>query len=245
MLTMARLARFTKRLPLRQEGLTLAEVILGLAIMISTFVLTIPWMAQNARDMRAKNVAEHAQAFMQAASQYYLANSTGMLAAMADGTGAASYCQIKADTVLGTGGTTTNDATLHTCAVDANWLIYKSYLPSTFRATNPYGQRLVAIFRRIYDSTNTVASMNADMLMVGAQENASTISVPSYDEMLTTAEVLGSNGGVTPDKDRTSCKAVRSSATYQVCGANGTWKVDLSQYISAAQLATFAGKLPN
>ncbi|NEX63361.1 hypothetical protein [Noviherbaspirillum galbum] len=227
----------------RQGGISMAEVLLGVSVSMAVLLFAGRYMVQWQSDMRAKNVAEQFQSFQQAAAQYYLGNTAGMLAAMADGTGAASYCMVKANVTTGAGGTQSNDTTLHTCAFDANWLVYKGLLPPTFKATNVFGQRLVSIFKRVYDASNA-PTQYAEMLVVAAQDTNS-VSTPSYGEATAAAEIMGGNGGVVPDKDRATCKSVRSSSTYQVCGAQGTWQVDLSKFISSSQLSTFSSALPN
>jgi len=76
-------------------------------------------------------------------------------------------------------------------------------------------------------------------------QDTGSIPSPNYLELATVGEIMGGNGGVIPDKDRTTCKAVRSTSTYEACGTQGGWKVDLSKFISAVQLTTFSNNLPN
>jgi len=235
----------------RQAGITMTEVLLGVAVATAILVGVARFTAQTQGEIRAKNVAEHLQSFQQSAAQYFIANRDAMMSAMADGTGAADYCMIQANPSDGTGGTQANSTTKHTCALDADWLKFKGVMPGSFKATNTYGQRWVAIFRRIYepgpDSTmgteDDVATGNADMLVVGMNV-AGALSAP-FNELATAAEIIGGNGGVIPDQDRVTCKAIRSSSTYEACGTQGGWKVNMSDFIDNAQLATFAAGLPN
>jgi type II secretory pathway pseudopilin PulG len=225
------------------RGFALGELLLATLIfaMISTLIVTA--LVQQQADVAATKVAEQSQAFAQAAQSYYLANSTAMLAAMADGTGAADHCVINTNPATGVGGTTSNDATLRTCAMDVTWLQWKKALPMGFNPKSGRASRWVAIYRSIYDGTTQTGDV--EMLVVMARDGA-TFDVPMKSADLSTAATnAGEGGGYVPASDIGICTARRATTTYQACGAGQGWKVTLNDFITAASLTTFADQLPN
>jgi type II secretory pathway pseudopilin PulG len=227
----------------KQAGFGMAELMVATAIAGSVIAFAIALTSRAKSDQVAHVVADDFTSFQNAAAQYFSANRTAMTAAMTGGTNASNFCQVN---VASSGaGTLVNSVTLHTCAMDASQLKYANALPPGVASTNAYGQKWVAIFRAIYDSAGTTPTGSVDMLTVAVDDNAPTSGVDKrrWDQVTEAAATAGGNMGVIPDGNRGSCKAERSTNTFKACG-NG-WSVDLSQFINATQLATFANALPN
>lgn len=212
------------------RGFGMVETMLGIAVATVVLAGMATVLADGQRELRAKNVAEQHTAFMTAAGNFFLANKPAMLKAMEDGTGANDYCVVGANPATGVGGTTANSTALHTCALDVDWLKWKQAIPSNFRASNVHNQRLVAIFKRVYDGAT--ATDAAEMLAVGADVGGAANSVQSLRELQAGAELMGGSGGYVPDKDRVVCTYDTGSSTYQACGTQGGWQVDLKQFVS-------------
>lgn len=227
----------------KSKGFALVELLLASIVFGVIITMVVGMQAEQQRDVGAMQVASKAEGVAAAARAYYEANSTAMLAAMADGTGASSHCMVKANPMDGTGGTVTNDVALHTCALDVAWLQWKKALPMGFDAKSGRGSRWVAVFKSIYSGTTQTGDV--EMLLVMARDGA-TFDAPLAGAQLSKgANTSGSGGGYIPASDMSVCTAKRATTTYQACGAGGAWKVDLSNFISGAQLTTFGAALPN
>jgi type II secretory pathway pseudopilin PulG len=234
------IARTGQRL---RRGWVMTEMLLGVTVLSLSLALASWMFANNSQDMAAKGLAEQNALFTQAASNYYLNNSSAMITAMTSGTGAASYCVIGASPTAGTGGTTSNDTTLHTCALDAAWLKYNGALAQSFNGAATTGSNWTAIFHLIYNGASPTT--NVEMLVVQARNGATFDTPLPVARLGFAAQVAGGNGGLIPGIDAGWCTDKKATTTYQACGGGGTWKVDLSTFISSAQLTTFANALPN
>jgi len=222
------------RMPARgwasQRGIGLAETLISMGIAAAMLVGVARIVAQGQRDLRAKNVAEQQAAFTTAAAQYFVANRAAIIAAAGDGTGAATYCVLGASPTTGTGGTTANNTTKHTCAFDVDWLKWSKAIPSSFRTTNVYGQKWTAIVRRIYDGAT--ATNDAEMLIVAARNGGAERAVTDVRELATAAALVGGNGGYIPDSDKVACKWVPGTSTYEACGTQGGWKANVADFVN-------------
>jgi len=150
--------------------------------------------------------------------------------------------------VDGTGGTQANDTALHTCAFDTAFLRWKALWPSERSLNNSLRERWVALAKLEYDSGSPPAPTGGISLLAVSASVSGTPTVvvedaKQYSRMTTASLMLEGTGGVVPDTDRVTCKAVRSTATYEACG--GSWRIALSDYITAASLTAFGNRLPN
>lgn len=214
----------------KQCGFALMETTLALAVGAAVMLGVVRMLQQTNSDLRARTLAEQQQAFMNAAGNFYLANAEKMLAAMADGTDATSYCVVGANAGTGVGGTVSNDTNLKTCALDADWLKWKQAIPAGFKSVNPHNQRWVAIFKRVYEGA--VATDAVEMLVVGANVGGIATTVTDLRELQSAAELVGGAGGYVPDKDRVVCKYSAPANTFEACGTQGGWKVDLKKFVN-------------
>lgn len=213
----------------RQRGISITEMILGVALFSLMSAGMMKMVAQAHSDMRAKNTAESMQSVAHAASTYYLENKAGIVQATTDGTNASTYCQLGVDPATGTGGAVANNTTKHTCAIDVAWLKWKGQLPSSFSSINPHFQKWTAIFRQVYSAGLPTGAV--EMLTVGAVNGGNELSLQP-PEILTAAEIAGGNGGFIPDKDRVTCKWDPVSTTYDACGVHGGWKVNVADFVN-------------
>ncbi len=214
----------------KQRGMALAETVLAIAVGAAMLMGIAHVMRQGQSDLRARTLAEQQQAFMNAAGNFYLANSAKMLAAMADGTEAADWCVVGADPATGVGGTVSSDATLRTCALDADWLKWKQAIPAGFKSVNAHNQRWVAIFKRVYEGATPTDAV--EMLVVGANDEGNANSVRDMRELQSAANLVGGAGGYVPDTDRVVCTYSADENTYEACGTQGGWKVDLRNFVN-------------
>ena len=229
-----------------QRGVSLVESLLALAIAIVMLSALFFLLADGQTEMQAKNQAERIQAFQRVAAQYFVGNRSNMLEAMGDDAAgeADEYCRINVPDDDAEGGEPSHDQGKHTCMVDASLLRARRLLPDDFKDATQHGEKLVAIFRRIYNKDGE-ATENADMVVLTVLADGSQYVANDrrHAENLSIASHLGATGGVLPDKDRGHCKAERSSATYQICG-NG-WQLSLGDFLSNGQLDEFSALLPN
>jgi type II secretory pathway pseudopilin PulG len=223
----------------RQRGSIMTEVLLASAIMALITAGTLKMIKTGQDDIKAKNLAEQMQSFQQVAAQYYISNSAAMIAAMTDGTGAATQCRLGVDPANADPSTTgiqsNESVTTHTCAIDASFLKWKKLIPTSFKETNIYNQKMVAIFKLVYNAA--VATKDVEMLMVGASGATGianyapgAIAETDISRLYTAAEIMGANGGVIPDADRVICKY--TATTKQACGTQGGWTADITQFVN-------------
>lgn len=217
--------------PVRQRGITLIETLLGLSVSAVILVAVASMLRENNTELRARAVADQQAAFASAAGQYFLNNRSAMLEAMRDGTGASDHCKVGASAVDGTGGTLAVNTTKHTCALDVAFLKWKQAVPSSFRETNIHQQKLVAIFKRVYDGTTATDAV--EMLVVGARNGGAENSVTDLRELALTAELVGGNGGFAPSRDYTVCRRDAGTSTYEACGAQGGWRANLLDFVNS------------
>ena len=228
----------------RVGGFALAEMLLAAAVVGLIIASAMPMLNRMADDRASTQTAEEMKAFQEVAVAHLRANRADYEAAMTNGTGAASLCKIGVASD-GSGGTTANDTTLHTCATDVSMLLYLKALPSTFKLKNAYGEQWVAIHRQVYDGATYTGGI--ETLVVSAAVTTGGSALPAnnrrYQKAQAAAHASGGSAGVVPDTDRETCVAKRASTTYQICGDG--WKVNLADYITAAQLTAFGNRLPN
>lgn len=225
------------------RGFSMVEAMLSMAILAAVLAYAMQ-LSQTGEDQAVgRNNADALSSFSQLAGQYFLANRTAMEAAMKDGTDADKYCKIDVATD-GTGGTVANSITKHTCAVDATMLRAKGVWPPAM-TTATTGGRYVGIFRQIYDSGEPTGAVDAIFVLASADGTLqpATQDARRLEEMASGQNSLGGIGGVVPVGRLGDCLTSRASATFQVCG-NG-WKVNLSDFVDATQMTTFANALPN
>jgi Tfp pilus assembly protein PilE len=222
-----------------QRGSIMVEVLLASAVMAVITGGVLQVVSAYQADTRAKGVGEQMLAVQKIASEYYLANAGGMRAAMADGTGAAQLCRLGVNPAAANPATTglqsNESVTKHTCAIDLAFLKWKGVIPDSFKETNSYRQKLVAIFKLVYKAG--VATDDVEMLIVGAggASGITGYAPGAYAEtditkLYTAAEIIGWNGGVIPDKDRVTCKWTAS--VKQACGMGGGWTADLTKFVN-------------
>lgn len=228
----------------RQFGFALMDMLLAVAITGVVIMGSLPFINKGADDTNSKATADDLNAFKTVAEAYFKANRTAFDAAMTDGTGASALCKVgvAAD---GTGGTVANSTTLHTCAIDGSMLRFLQVLPASIKSKNAYGEQWVAIYRQVYNAG--VATGGDEAIYVSATITSGGTAVAAnakrYANATFAGSTMGGGGGAVPDTDRTVCVAKKASATYQACGDG--WKVNLADFISATQLASFSNRLPN
>lgn len=230
----------------KQKGFALQEALLAVALMSVVLGLFAPVIMRNSDDIAAKATADDFGMFQKAASAHFLSNRAAYVAAMTDGTNAASICKINVDPGTGAGGIVANNTTLHTCAIDGSMLSFLQALPDNVKKVNRYGESWVAIYKLQYTKIAPIAPTGGvEMLVVSANVNGAPTTVAPdarrYSEARTAAEFAG--GGVIPEADRAVCKVSRTSSIYQACG-NG-WLVNLADFISPAELAQFGSRIQN
>lgn len=230
----------------RQRGMSIFEISLGTALMglVIAYAMTINTRAGD-QDAGRRD-ADSLSSFANMAAEYYTANRTAIDAAMRAGTLASTYCRldVAAD---GTGGTTAYSSTLKTCAIDPTLLRARNLWPAGM-SVEARGGRYVAIFRTIYDTQATPQPTGGVEVLIALAQTSGTLSPVTLNNRLTDEvqagmTALGGVGGYVPIGTMGACKALRSSAAYEACG-NG-WKVNLANFVDAAQLTVFANALPN
>lgn len=228
------------------NGFALHEILLGTAIVSILAVMTAPLLVETIDERSAKATADDFSNFQKAAASHFTANRSAYEAAMLDGTGAANLCKVGVNPSDGSGGILANNTTLHTCAVDGSMLRFLQALPTQVGLNNRYGEQWVAIFKQVYTTVAPIQPTGGvEMLVVSAQVSG-VPSVVSKDkrrfmEAVSAADYANGGGGVIPDADRSTCIVSKSASLYEACG-NG-WKVNLSNFISPTQLATFANRV--
>lgn len=231
----------------RSAGTSLLEIMIGIAILGG--VLAVVGRIENRSDHQTtgRTNADSQATFQNLAAQYFLDNRAAYEAAMKDGTDAAVLCRInlQAD---GTGGLQANSTVKKTCAFDATLLRARSVWPAGASVDEAFG-RYVLILRMPYDTatppkpTGGVEGLFAVMQPGGTLAASGPMTGDLVEELTTSMRTLGGVGGLTPIGNTGPCAAMRSTATYESCG-NG-WKVNLADFVDAAQLAVFANALPN
>lgn len=231
-----------------QRGIAVIEMALGIVVLALLLGALMPWYLKSTDSAKAKNTADTLTQFRAAASSHFQANRKAYIAAMTDGTDADKLCLVNANPTTGLGGTNTYDATLHRCAVDANFLKFVSALPVNAPVNNAYSERWVAVFKLVYDKqVPPVPTGGVEMLVVSATvDNTKPVVAADarrYDTALTAASYVAGQGGVVPDADRSTCVASRATNTYQACGAG--WRYNLSDFLTSAEITAFSQRLSN
>ncbi|MEJ6002724.1 hypothetical protein [Paucibacter soli] len=213
----------------------MVEVVLATFVIGAVGVIWADQSSKNNKAVDARNVGEYMAAFQSAAVSYATENNAAILAAAADGTGAATACV--GNYVNGTTFDTLNNATKHTCAVDVSWLIFKGYLPPSFKTTNKLGQAPAAVYRRVYNGAT--ATPNLELIVVaasgvGTATYAKSKSFTNMQEAYAAANLLGTNMGVVPaDANLAGCVWDPAVATNRyACGTQGAWNVKLSDFVN-------------
>jgi len=218
-----------------QCGLTLVETLLGMTVAMFMLIYMAQMQNRAGEDIRAKNAAEITQAFVQMSAQYLVANRSAIQKAMEDGTDANKWCVIDADPITGTGGSVANNTVLHTCAIDVNWLIWNKVLPANSTITNPYNQKLVAVFRLIYadydmnSATPHTTVGDVEMLALGTP-NAGNERTVGASELGLMSDLMGGNGGFVPSGTWGDC--LYDLVQKQACGTGGAWRAQLGDFLN-------------
>lgn len=226
-----------------QRGFALPELMMAIVIIGGFLIVAMSMRMRGDDESQGRRNAEGMASFQQIAIQYVGANRASIEKAMQDGTDAALWCKLNV-AVDGTGGTVANSVTLHTCAFDTTWLRFKNMLPAGV-PVDAKGGRYAAIVRQIYSGATPTGG--DDMLVVLYQPSGSLSPVVKDSrraaELISGMEVMGGTGGLIPVGNMSLCTATRSSATYQACGTG--WKVNLGDFVDAAQVTAFGLALPN
>lgn len=231
----------------KQRGWALYEVLLATAVLVPLGMLALQKQSAQFEEAKGLHNAERTQDFGELALSYYRTNAPALRAAMADGTGAETLCRLGVDPTAAqpeTTGIQSNSLSLHTCAIDTSVLKWKGLAQPSFPEFNLQQQHMVAIFRRVYDTTvdPAVPTDNVEMLNVGASgatgiANYAPNSIGftgSIDPLVRDAKAMGASGGVIPDADRVLCKWLDSDpAQREACGAQGGWRVNLSDFVGS------------
>lgn len=225
----------------RQRGFTLIEMVLAVGLTILMVASLGSLLLDAQREAKAGREAETLIAFQRAAAEYFLANRKALMEAMAIGEDPDELC--RTHLVNSEGGRAGVDADRHTCRIDASLLKARRMLPSGTVETNGYGERLIAIFRRIHDDDGDPTD-SAEMIVLAALEpdRSYVRSDARFQASQSATAALGATGGTVADADRGLCRSVAASGVYEICGSN--WKVDLSVYLSESELSAFAQLLP-
>ncbi|QAU35244.1 hypothetical protein [Janthinobacterium sp. 17J80-10] len=218
-----------------QQGITMVETILALAVASVMLFMLNQWLKSANDDLRAKRNADSLQQFSQIAGHYLDANRNALVAVMSASVNdaaakaeAAKYCVLN--------GVTANPAFnprlaagsgKATCAVDAQWLISKKFLPDGFGLTNAYGQKWVAVYRLVYadyDSSGAIgaAEQQGDVEMLVAATGG---NPTQNNELGMTVQLMGGVAGMYP----TSSDPVAGCADGYICGPGG-WRVLASDF---------------
>jgi prepilin-type N-terminal cleavage/methylation domain-containing protein len=229
-----------------QQGMSLLEIIIAVGVLGTLMMLAARIEGRADRESDGRTAADAQVSFMNAAAQRFLDNRVAYENAMKDGTGAATLCRISVN-ADGSGGTQANSVSKHTCAFDTTYLRGKNVWPPNGSVDEADG-RYAVILRMVYDTQATPQPTGGDeALFVFMRPDGVLQPVirdgQRLDETLSTMRAIGGMGGFVPVGNVGPCKSERLSSTYQACG-NG-WKVNLSDFVDAPQLATFANALPN
>lgn len=228
-----------------QFGNAMVEVALAMAIVAPIGIYALQKQKEGIEVVKGNGNAERTMDFTELAKTYYLANAPALRAAMADGTGADKLCRLGVNPSASSPETTgikSNNIVLHTCAIDVSLLKWKGIATDSIAEVNLNQQKMVAIFRRVYDTKQSpaVPTDNVELLTVGA---AGATGLSDYatrsrgqigiDPLVRDAAVMGASGGIVPDADRALCKWIDADPTQrEVCGAQGGWRVKLSDFVS-------------
>lgn len=231
-----------------QRGLALTEIMLGTAIVALLAYTAAPLLVSSLDDRQSKATADDFGIFQEAAAAHFKANRSAYESAMQDGTGATNLCKIGVNPINGSGGLQANNTTLHTCAVDASMLRFLQALPTQVQSNNRYGEQWVAIFKQVYTTVAPIQPTGGVEMLVVSAKVTGTPSVVTPDkrrfsQAVNAADFTGGNGGFIPDANRSTCVVSRTASIYEACG-NG-WKVNLANFISPTQLATFSNRVTN
>lgn len=222
-----------RRALIKQPGFSLLEVLIGLVVASVAMVMMAQMSAQSSSELRAKNVAESAQAFHRAATAYFLANRAEMMDAMTNTTDPANantHCRINRAS-NGSGGNVLADPTSRlTCTMDATHLISSAGLPSGVATNNEARIRWIATFRQVKDGGGTPTD-GVDLLVFGAAPAGSTGLNLTPTEARIAAGIMGGNGGAIFETNQPGCLST------QACGSGGGWVVNLSDF-GASKTAT-------
>lgn len=227
-------------------GNAMVEVLLATALVLPMGIYALKKQAADLEEKKGEVNAERTMDFTELAKTYYLANAPAMRAAMADGSGADKLCRLGVDAAAATPESTgiqSNSTTLHTCAVDAALLKWKGFAPASFPDYNLQQQRMVAVFKRVYDTSvvPAVPTDNVELLSIGA---AGATGLANYapnargfsggiDPLMRDVRPMGAAGGIIPDADRVLCKWLDADpAQREACGSQGGWRVKLADFIS-------------
>ena len=212
-------------------------MILATALIGALGVVALDSAGRNRRAVDARNIGEYMASFQSAALNYVadVNNNPAIIAAAKDGTGAAAVCvgnYVNSGTF-----DTLNNVTKKTCAVDASWLIFKGFLPPSFKLTNSLGQAPVAVYRLVYISgvpTTNIERFVAGDSAVGTKTYPTARGFTLTQDAFTAANLMGTSMGVVPDNAATpGCVWDPSVATNRdACGTQGAWKVRLSDFIN-------------
>lgn len=213
-----------------------------LEIMAATAVASIILAAALNAQMKAsdqttgRGKADTLSNFQQLTQQYFIANRIAIEAAMGgDAAAAAAQCMINV-AVVGSGGTTTTNATKHTCTFDTTFLRSKGLWPSGVPVDSPEG-RYVAIARQVL-SAGVPTGADEVLIVLAPVRNGNIVTsgtIPfsgeakrALEEIQAGMETLGGAGGfIPPGKDTGGCQY--NATTQQVCGSD--WAVNLSDFI--------------
>jgi prepilin-type N-terminal cleavage/methylation domain-containing protein len=223
-----------------QLGFSMVEVMIGLALtgVVLTGALTLNTRADD--QTVGRNKADLLVAFQQLAGQYFIANRTGIEAAMSgDATMAAIHCRLNV-AADGSGGLVTANSAKHTCTFDGTQLRAKGIWPSGMSVNAMGNGRYVAIARQTMSTDAVPVPTGADeMLIVHAPLAAGNVMTSgtvtfngdakrAIEEIESSMAAMGGSGGyVPPGADYGSCKY--NATTKQVCGTG--WAVSLSDFI--------------
>lgn len=219
-----------------QNGAMLAEVMLGMMILVAITAYMTREQIVMVRTVDASNVASGMKTVQAAAKSYIEINYNAILAAAHDGTGANTLCVVNASPTTGTGGSAANNTTKHTCAFDVNWLKYKGFLNASFKNTTSNNSKWAVVVRRVYDGGTPTSNM--DMLVVPASSlngvsvgsTTKAIKIGSYEKAATLA---GTAAGIIPDAVGHPCGwHATDNAQRYVCGVQGAWKAKLSDFLN-------------
>lgn len=232
-----------------QRGTAMVETVLAIGVSATVLAGAVVMMSWTQDEQRARQVAEHMQAFQNAAAEHVQANRATILQAMTAGVAGNaaelnSIC-LRNASVDGSGnviGTPVHSVAKRTCAFDATYLKARRELPPSFANNLPTGERIFAIVRVGYEGADQTGDL--EMLVIGEAVGAVTRN-QNYPMISTAANLLGGSGGVIPDAHRGNCVAHRGNAINEVCGTQGGWKVDLGDFINSTQLTTFRNALPH
>lgn len=218
----------------RQRGFSMVEMMLVILIMTGVMAFMVERQSSMTNDIKANVVADNMNQVLTGAQAYVNANWSSLVSATTDGTGAANYCKVNT-AADGSGGEQLNDAAKHTCMFDVNWLIFKGFLPAGARTTNALGQQWVAIAKQVYDASSAPTG-NLELLLVGATTvgtaSVNPVARVSEESLERAVAATGAVAGIVPDQSTHPCGWGNTDATKFICGAQGAWKVKLSDFMN-------------